>query len=270
MHHASQPSETRGVLTPLLCERLAALPGVRHGFFTRRGGVSQGIYASLNCGYGSGDEPLLVEQNRAAVAQTLGQKPEALCTAYQIHSPNVVTLEKPWHHKEAPEADALVTKTPGIILGILTADCLPVLFADIKRGIIGAAHAGWKGAMGGVLENTLEAMQALGAVLADITVAIGPGIAQGSYEVGTEFRERFVLQDEANQIYFIHGNRDGHYLFDLKAYAKDRLKAAGVIHINLLAQDTCLQEDDFFSYRRATLRSEPAYGRQVAAIVLEE
>ena len=269
MHHASQPSEARGILTPLLCERLAALPGLRHGFFGRRGGVSSGIYASLNCGYGSGDEPLLVEQNRAIVAEALGQKPQALCTVYQTHSPQVVTVEKAWHWKEAPEADAMVTKTPGIILGILTADCLPVLFADPKKRIIGAAHAGWKGAFTGVLENTLAAMQALGAALDDIIVAIGPGIAQGSYEVGVEFRERFVLQDEANQMYFIHGGREGHFLFDLKAYAKDRLKAAGIMHINLLAEDTCLQEDDFFSYRRATLRSEPAYGRQVSAIVLE-
>jgi YfiH family protein len=270
MHRASRSSDAGRVLTPFSSEPLAALSGIRHGFFGRKGGVSQGIYASLNCGYGSGDEPLLVEENRAAVTEFFGQKPDSLCTIYQIHSAEVVTLEKPCMPKEAPQADAMITKKPGVMLGILTADCLPILFADARHGVIGAAHAGWKGAFSGVIENTLAAMQALGAALEDMVVAIGPGIAQGSYEVGAEFRERFLLHEEANQIYFIHGNRADHYLFDLKAYAKDRLKASGVPSINLLAEDTCLQEDDFFSYRRATLRSEPAYGRQVSAIILEE
>lgn len=256
-------------LNPITCPAISAQKGVRHGFFTRRGGVSTGLYASLNCGYGSGDDATLVAQNRTAVAQTLGIELNSLCTAYQIHSAKVAVLDTPWAWQNAPEADALVTRQPGIGLGILTADCVPVLLADSDNRIIGAAHAGWKGAVGGVIEATLDAMVGLGAQHERITATTGPAIAQGSYEVGPEFHARFIGQDSGNNQYFIHGGRPGHWLFDLKAYVKDRLRNAGVQQINMLAHDTCLQDNDFFSFRRATLASEPAYGRQISAIVLE-
>jgi len=251
------------------CPLLAQQPGIRHGFFGRRGGVSGGHYASLNCGYGSGDDLQHVASNRVIVAEAIGITSPSLCTAYQIHSPTVVTLTEPWNWRDAPEADAMATNIPGIGLGILTADCLPVLFADSKHRVIGAAHAGWKGAFSGVIEATLAAMEKLGATLATTVATIGPAIAQGSYEVGDEFHERFIKQEAGNTVYFIRGARPGHFLFDLKAYAKDRLRDAGVSQINVLADDTCLQENDFFSFRRATLRGEPVYGRQISAIVME-
>lgn len=250
------------------CPVLSDIPTIQHGFFTREGGVSTGDYASLNCGYGSGDSIDAVSENRKRVAEILGCKREELCTAYQIHSPTAVILEEPLHWEKMPQADALVTTKPGIALGILTADCLPILFADPEHGVIAAAHAGWKGALGGVIESTLNAMQQLGAKPDSIQATIGPGIAQGSYEVGQEFHDRFITQDAGNKLYFVHGGRPSHFLFDLKAYAKDRLRNAGLRHINMLAHDTCLQEDEFFSYRRATLRNEPVYGRQVSAIML--
>jgi len=252
------------------CPTLSAESGIRHGFFTRRGGVSTGLYAALNCGFGSGDDIKNVAENRAVVADTLGCPADSLCTAYQIHSAKAVILDAPWNWRDAPEADALVTHTPGIALGILTADCLPVLFSDSAHGVIAAAHAGWKGAIGGVIEATLESMMQLGAAIPAICASIGPAIAQGSYEVGEEFRDTFLAQDPGNKIYFVHGARAAHYQFDLKAYAKERLKSAGISRINVLAHDTCLQENDFFSYRRATLRGEPVYGRQVSAIALEK
>lgn len=253
----------------ITCPTLAERSGVRHGFFTRKGGVSSGLYSSLNCGFGSGDDVEIVAENRARVAAALGQPSDALCTAYQIHSPRAVVLEHAWAWRDAPEADALVTKTPGIILGILTADCLPVLFADSRNGIIGAAHAGWKGAIGGVMEATIDAMIGLGAHRQDIYATIGPAIAQDSYEVGAEFRDRFVTEDFENRDYFIDSERSGHFMFDLKAYAENRLAKAGISQVNVLSRDTCREEEDFFSYRRSCLRAEPVYGRQVSAIVLE-
>lgn len=267
MHHAPKPSEAGGVLA--LTAPLLDAAGIRHGFFTRSGGASEGIYASLNCGFGSGDDIEKVGENRARVVKTFGQSGDQLITAFQVHSNRAVIVEKSWHRENAPEADALATKTPGIILGILTADCLPILFADSEHKVIAAAHAGWKGAISGIIEATIDAMVKLGAAIPSVVAAIGPGIAQGSYEVDTGFRDRFLAEDEHNRMYFIHGARDGHFLFDLKAYAKDRLKEAGISEINMLADDTCLQENAFFSYRRATLRNESAYGRQVSAITLE-
>ena len=257
------------LLTPVTCPALSQAKNISHGFFTRSGGVSSGLYNSLNCGYGSGDDVALVSENRALVADTLHVRADALCTAFQIHSAKAVIIEKPWHWSSAPEADAIVTQEPGIAVSVLTADCVPVLFADSKHHIVAAAHAGWKGAINGVLEATLEAMLKLGATLPTITVTIGPAITQGSYEVGTEFRERFMQLDNNNGMYFIHGSRTGHYLFDLKAYVKDRLRSAGIEHIQLMTHDTCQQEDDFFSFRRATLRGEPVYGRQISAIALD-
>lgn len=255
---------------PVTCPNLSALGGISHGFFGREGGHSTGMYDSLNCGYGSGDDIAKVEQNRDHVARTLGLSGHAaLCTAFQIHSPTVATLHAPWAWKDAPEADALVTATPGLGISILTADCLPVLFADSKNRVIGAAHAGWKGAFSGVLEATLTAMGALGATPESICATIGPAISQASYEVGPEFRERFLEQEPSHAGYFAPSDREGHFLFDLKAYARDRLKTAGVGQINLLAHDTCFEENAFFSYRRSCLRGEPVYGRQISAIVLD-
>ncbi|MDE3015684.1 MAG: peptidoglycan editing factor PgeF [Pseudomonadota bacterium] len=268
MHRAPQPSEAGGLLA--LTAPPLALPGIRHGFFTRNGGVSEGIYASLNCGYGSGDNQKKVAENRARVAKTFGETGDRLLTAFQVHGARAVIVTEPWRRENAPEADALATKTPGVILGILTADCLPILFADAGHKVIAAAHAGWKGASGGVIEAAVDAMLQLGAARSAIVAAIGPGIAQGSYEVDSLFRDRFLMEDERNRMYFVHGARDGHFLFDLKAYAGGRLKEAGIAPINVLADDTCLQENAFFSYRRATLRSESAYGRQVSAIALSE
>ena len=250
------------------CSTLTSLPGISHGFFGRRGGKSSGLYDSLNCGYGSGDDVKIVEQNRNIVKTSL--KAGALCTAYQIHSPHVITLDNPWHWKEGKEADALVTSTPGLGIAILTADCLPVLFADAEARVIGAAHAGWKGAIGGVIENTIAAMAALGAQEKNIRATIGPAIQQASYEVGTEFRERFLQENPGNAVYFVPSSRDGYFMFDLPSYAKARLEKAGITSINLLANDTRFEENAFFSYRRACLRGETVYGRQISAIVLDK
>jgi len=239
---------------------------VAHGFFTRKGGVSKGIYASLNCGLGSSDDKTNVIENRRRVAQKLGTDADSLCTLYQTHSADVITVEKRWRHSKLPRADAMVSNVPGIALGILTADCVPVLFADTEAGIIGATHAGWRGAIGGVLENTLSAMRALGA--RSITAAIGPSIAQRSYEVGAELKTAFTTQNTDFNCYFIDSTRAGHFLFDLKSFVRDRLSDAGVQDINLLENDTYIEEDDFFSFRRTTHRSEPDYGRQISAIML--
>lgn len=250
-------------MNPIICQSLSTPPHIRHGFFTREGGVSEGIFASLNCGPGSGDDLAKVAENRVRVGNALGG---TLITCYQVHGNNVVIVDKPWEHKDAPQADALVTNKPGIALGILTADCLPVLFADTKKKIIGAAHAGWKGAFDGVIEATLEAMRKLGAE--DIIATIGPSIAQKSYEVGPEFIGRFVQQDMLNGNYFMPSPRPDHHLFDLPGYTKRRLSEAGIATINLLAHDTCFEENRFFSYRRSCLRGEKSYGRQVSAICL--
>lgn len=238
---------------------------VAHGFFGRKGGVSEGLYAGLNCGPGSHDNKEAVTENRARVALALGMLPERLCTLYQVHSPNVVIVHEPFHGV-GPQADALVTNVPRIVLGILTADCAPVLFVDAKANVIGAAHAGWKGAVGGVVENTLAAMEKLGAVRDDISAVIGPCIAQKSYEVGAEFVERFVEADQ--QQFFIPSERDGHSMFDLPAYVAQTARRAGLQRIAMLALDTCSDPEHFFSYRRTTLHSEPDYGRQISAIAL--
>jgi len=248
----------------LTCPTLAAIPSIRHGFFGNQGGVSEGIYSSLNCGLGSGDDLIKVRENRARVSRALGSDAELL-TCYQIHSPNVVTLKKPWD--AIPEADAMVTDQRNIPIGVLTADCLPVLFADTQKKIIGAAHAGWRGAFGGVLEATINSMKALGAT--DIVATIGPAIQQKSYEVGGEFYERFMEADSANTQYFKASENSGHYMFDLPSYAKVRLVRAGIANPAVLDYDTCSLENEFFSFRRSTIRGEKAYGRQVAAIVME-
>ena len=242
------------------CAALAALP---HGFLGRRGGVSQGAIAGLNIGRGAEDEEEAVAENRRRAVEAV--LPGAmLATVYQVHSPDVVEVRAPWPHDERPRADAMVTREPGLLLGVVTADCAPVLLADRLAGVIGAAHAGWRGAHGGVLENTVAAMERLGARRSDIAAAIGPAIAQSSYEVDARFRENFGAEDEG----LFAAGRPGHWQFDLEGYAARRLAAAGIATIERLGLDTYPAEDRFFSYRRATHRGEPTYGRQFSLIGL--
>lgn len=240
---------------------------IRHGFFTREGGVSAGIYQSLNCGPGSNDAPEAVAENRARCVAMLDQEPGALVTVYQIHSPDVVVVDGPWDGAP-PKADAMVTTRPGLMLGILTADCAPVLLADRRGTVIAAAHAGWRGAVSGVLDNTVAKMEELGARKADIVAAIGPCIGQRSYEVGADFPAPFLAEDPGAADFFAPG-RDGHFLFDLPGYVSRRLARLGVTEVTRVPADTCRDEIRFFSYRRTTLRQEPDYGRQLSAIVLE-
>ena len=247
---------------------LKALKGIRHAFFTREGGVSQGIYASLNGGVGSNDRPDDVRENRARMAAALGVTPDRFLSLYQIHSPDVMTVDAPWASDARPRADAMVTKVPGLALGISTADCGPVLFADADARVIGAAHAGWKGAFTGVLEATLAAMEKLGAKRGKISVALGPMIRQPSYEVGPEFVERFAAADTANSRFFAPSARADHAMFDLPGYIRSRLEKAGVAQIDDIALDTCADPERFYSYRRTTLRKEPDYGRHINAISL--
>jgi purine-nucleoside/S-methyl-5'-thioadenosine phosphorylase / adenosine deaminase len=248
---------------------LAVLPGVCHGFFTREGGVSAGLYASLNCGLGSGDDLDRVAENRTRALARLGLPAGRLATAYQVHSNRAAVAEAPWPADERPRVDALATRTPGLALGILTADCVPVLFADREAGVVAAAHAGWRGALDGVLEATLAVMQRLGARAASTQAAVGPAIEQPSYEVGPEFPTPFLDQDPANRDFFRAAPRRGHFLFDLKGYVARRLASAGVGEVESLAADTCADGARFFSYRRACLKGEQAYGRLLSAIALE-
>jgi YfiH family protein len=243
---------------------------LRHGFFTRKGGVSEGIYSSLNCGLGSGDDPAKVGENRARAMALLELPAPALATVYQHHSADVVRVETPWAQAARPKADAMVTVRPGVALGIGTADCAPVLLADVSAGVIGAAHAGWRGAVGGVLEATVKAMTELGAEPARIHAAIGPTIGQGSYEVGPEFPAPFLAQDPGNARFFIPSKRTGHFMFDLPGYVAARLRRLGLGAVEDLARDTCAEADTFFSYRRTTLAGEKDYGRGLSAIALRE
>jgi YfiH family protein len=245
---------------------LSALDGISHGFFTRKGGVSSGIYSSLNVGLGSDDERAAVLENRTRVASLLGVAPGALVSPHQHHSPDAIVVDRPWTPDAQPRGDALVTDRPGIALGISTADCGPVLFADAGARVIGAAHSGWRGALTGVLEATLAAMEGLGARRDRIVAVLGPTISRASYEVGEEFVERFLTADAGNNRFFAPADRDGHALFDLPAYILSRLGAAGIAQARDLGRCTYLEEDLFFSYRRSTHRSEPDYGRLVSAI----
>ena len=243
-----------------------ALPGTRHGFFTRKGGASSGIFAGLNCGTGSSDLSDAVAINRARVAQAMDLPLSHLVTVNQVHSADVVMLTAPLDPR--PRADALVTATPGLGLAVLTADCQPVLFSDPQAGVIGAAHAGWRGSRDGVLEATLNAMEALGANRAAITAVIGPTISQAAYEVGPEFRERFTQADAANVGFFSPSRRQGHFMFDLPAYLANRLSAEGVGKVADLGLCTYADENRFFSYRRTTHRKESDYGRLISAIAI--
>jgi polyphenol oxidase len=248
--------------------RSLALTGIRHAFFTRAGGVSGGLYASLNGGTGSKDDVAHVAQNRARMAAALGVEPHRFLTVYQIHSPDVVVAEAPWTADARPRADAIVTRMRALAIGVTTADCGPILFADPKAHVIGAAHAGWRGALSGVIEATVAAMERLGAVRGDIRAAIGPMIRQANYEVGSDLIARFADEDRASSRFFAPAARDGHALFDLAGYVAARLARAGIGRIDDLGLCTYADPDRFFSYRRTTHRAEPDYGRHVNAIVL--
>ena len=247
---------------------LKNLTGIRHGFLTRRGGVSDGIYASLNCGLGSKDDPTAVVENRARALRAAGLDPKSLSTAYQVHSARAAVVHDAWDEAQRPQVDALVTKTRGKSLGILTADCVPVLFADPEAGIVGAAHAGWKGAIGGVLQETVATMERLGADRTRIQAGIGPAIAQKSYEVGPEFPKPFTDRDPANARFFVAAPRAGHFMFDLTGFVAAELAALGLGGVALAGNDTCAEADDFFSYRRTTHAKEQDYGRQISLIGL--
>jgi YfiH family protein len=246
---------------------LAVLPSIRHAFFTRQGGVSEGFYASLNGGLGSSDAPDKVRENRRRMADALAVAPDALVSVHQVHSPDAVVVEGPWTG-DRPRADAMVTNRPGLALGITTADCGPVLFADAESGVIGAAHAGWRGALTGVLEATVAAMETLGAKRNRIVAVLGPMISRNAYEVGAEFKARFVESDQANERFFTPGERPGHALFDLPAFIGSRLGTAGIGAFVDLGLCTYSDEERFYSFRRTTHRSEPDYGRLISAIAI--
>jgi YfiH family protein len=248
---------------------LASVPGIRHAFFTRAGGVSSGIYAGLNGGIGSKDEPENVQENRRRMAAALEVPVEKLLTLHQVHSPDVVVATEPWPMTVRPKGDAMVTKVPGIALGVTAADCGPVLMVDPKARVIGAAHAGWKGALAGVVESTIEAMEGQGASRDDIIVGLGPMLRQRNYEVGMEFVTRFEEADADNARFFSSASRLGHAMFDLPGYIHARLQRAGVLMVDDIDLCTYADEDSSFSYRRSTHRKEADYGRHVHAIVLE-
>jgi polyphenol oxidase len=247
---------------------LSARDGIAHGFFTRDGGVSGGIYGTLNCGPGSKDRPEDVAENRRRVAHELGTVADRLVSPYQYHSAEVFVAEGPWTREDAPRADALVTKEPGLAIGVSTADCVPVLFADAEAGVAGAAHAGWRGALSGVLEATLDAMEMLGARRAAIAAAVGPAISQTAYEVGAEFRDTFLQADAANARFFTVPSTGAKPHFDLPGYAAMRLREAGLIRVDELNICTYPQENRLFSYRRSCHKNEGDYGRQISAIVI--
>ena len=246
--------------------RAAALDGIPHGFLGRRGGVSTGVCAGLNVGLGSSDDRAAIFENRRLAIAAVAPGAQ-LVTVHQIHSAEVVYADAPWPDDERPKADALVTDRPGLVLGILTADCTPVLLADREAGVIGAAHAGWKGAFAGVIEAVVAAMEARGAKRERIAAAIGPVIARKSYEVDEGFFRRFLEAEPANERFFSAG-REGHHQFDIEAYVLARLGEAGVTRAEALGLDTYADPDRFFSYRRATHRGEPDYGRQISLIAL--
>ncbi|MCE1238250.1 MAG: peptidoglycan editing factor PgeF [Hyphomicrobiales bacterium] len=252
------------IRSPLLSD----LAGVAHGFFTRAGGVSDGLYASLNIGFGSRDERARVLENRGRVAAALGVATGALAMPYQVHSPDVAIVETVWPPGEGPKVDAVVTARPGVAIGVATADCGPILFADARARVVGAAHAGWKGAFSGVIEATVAAMEGLGAHREDVVAVLGPTISATAYEVGPEFVERFLAEDPDWARFFRPSDRHGHAMFDLPAFIAQRLAEARVGRAADLALCTYADEARFFSYRRATHRGEPDYGRLVSAIAL--
>ncbi|MBV6656417.1 MAG: peptidoglycan editing factor PgeF [Devosiaceae bacterium] len=262
----SHPPDTAGtLLEPITHPLLGELPGIKHAFFTRRGGVSGGIYNSLNSGLGSRDDPQKVLENRERMRAHMGGT--HLLTVYQHHSELCVRTEAPWQPQAAPRADALVTRTPGLIACAQAADCGPILFADPDARVVGAAHAGWKGALYGVLEATIEAMEAEGANRSRIVAVLGPSISKAAYEVGPEFIDRFTSAAPSNARYFSPSKRSGHAMFDLQGYTVDRLRAAGIT-AQMVGRCTYSEPDLFFSYRRTTHRGEPDHGRLASAIML--
>jgi YfiH family protein len=247
---------------------LSAIPGLRHAFFTREGGVSSGMYRSLNGGLGSNDDPAGVAENRRLMAERMGVAPDHLINAHQTHSADAVIATGPWQRSARPRADAIVTASENLAIGITTADCGPILLVDSNARVVAAAHAGWKGALTGILESTIATMEKLGGKRSRIIAAIGPLIRQQSYEVGGEFIERFLDADADNAAFFIPSHRTGHAMFNLAGYIRMRLENAGVLLIDDLGVDTYADER-FFSYRRSVHRKEPDYGRHVHAIALE-
>jgi len=260
----SAPSPVRSALL----DGISTDHQISHGFFNRSGGVSKGLYRGLNVGLGSKDNRTDVMENRTRVSGWFGLDVDRLVTVHQVHSPRV-QIATPENRNERPQADALVTSTPGLVLGVLTADCGPVLFADPEAGVIGAAHAGWRGAFDGVLESTVAAMQGLGADTGRIVAVLGPSISQDNYEVGPEFIDRFLQSDLANEIYFLASTKPGHALFDLKQFTLDKLRKAG-LRADMLSDCTYSDEEAWYSYRRSTHRNEPDYGRQISAITIKE
>ena len=248
--------------------RSSSLAGVAHGFLGRRGGVSEGVCAGLNVGLGSGDERDAILENRRRAVEAAAPGAQ-LVTLHQVHSATALYVDSPFPDDERPQADAMVTDRPGLALGVLTADCAPVLFADGEAGIVGAAHAGWKGAFAGVVEATVAEMEALGSSRSRIAAAVGPCIARASYEVDAGFLRRFAEADPENERFFSLG-RPGHHQFDLEAFVLSRLAAAGIERAEALGQDTYSQPDSFFSYRRSVHRGEPTYGRQISIVALAQ
>ena len=253
-------------IAPLTAACLSAPSPIAHGFFTRQGGTSRGGYASLNCGLGSQDDPAAVRENRARVAAHLGARD--IVTANQVHSAVAVVADGAWDRSGRPRADAIVTAAPGLAVAVLTADCAPILFSEPEAGVVAAAHAGWRGALGGVIESTLATIETLGGRRARIRAAVGPCIGQAAYEVGPEFEEAFLAENPANGRFFVRPAAAARPHFDLSAYVENRLHAAGVGRAERLAACTYAQGGDFFSYRRSRAGSEPDYGRQISAIVL--
>jgi YfiH family protein len=249
-------------------EALKHIPGLSHGFFTRQGGHSKGVFSSLNCGFGSGDARETVARNRDIVADALSVRTDRLLTVYQEHSPKVVRVATPWPASSPPHADAMVTDEPQIAIGVLTADCAPIVFAAHSGKVAGVAHAGWKGALSGVVEATVRSMEALGAERGGITAVIGPTISAAAYEVGPEFCDRFLSHAAVNAKFFEPSSRSGHWMFDLPGYIAERLRAFGLGTVVDLGLCTYSSEDRFFSYRRATHRNEPHYGRLISAIAI--
>lgn len=256
------------MLSPVTAPELYALTGIRHGFFTREGGVSGGLYASLNCGFGSNDDKAAVAENRARVARHLSASYAGVTTPYQVHSAEAVIVEKPIGMDDLPRADAVVTMVPGLTIGVLAADCTPVLFADAQAGVVAAAHAGWRGAVSGILEATLTKMEEIGARRSRIVAAVGPCIHQDSYEVGEEFEANLLALDASNARFFTRGPAGTRPRFDLPGYVVWRLSACGIGGIGIASPCTYTNESRFFSYRRATHRSEADYGRQISAILV--
>ena len=242
---------------------------IRHGFFGRTGGVSEGLYRSLNCGYGSGDDAEAVHENRARATAACGLSPAALCTAYQVHSANALVVTEAWTREDAPRVDAMATATPGLALAILTADCVPVLLADRDAGVVGAAHAGWRGALNGILETAVEAMLGLGARPSNVRAVIGPSIGASSYEVGPEFPAPFLARRAQDGDLFAPAKRNGHFLFDIVGYVARRLGDLGLAAVEATGGDTCAEAGRFFSYRRSVHRGEPDYGRNISIVALD-